>query len=933
MADKTKSQLTALNNANFPNNNSGFITPQKLRDFNQDMIDSMVTDIDSILTGSITVDGTITATHFVGDGSGITGVVSSVPLGTVSGSSQVILQDTTGDLSGSRINGPVSEAVNSVSSSYSTTANFAIRSELADEVQFSGVTDKPTLVSGSSQIDYPLISNIPSGIISSSEQLPSGLVSGSSQVSYPELSNIPSGIVSSSSQVVLEDTTGDLTGSRIEGAVSLSTTSSYALSAEADNVTFDDTQFAYTASNVQIALQRLSANKADISQLTSNVTTFPTDTASDVGGYFALVTSSVDVRYNDPSVDIPTGDITTTGQLVASLITDSYLFLGNPGLVNLSTNGQIRKVAGSGDANFYYEVYTRSGSVETLIATSDNTAPVDSSVYAEFSAAAVLNNGTFTENDRIVLKFYGNRIAGGSDPSYQFQFGGDTPVRTLFPVPASVLVSPWDGEFTGDATITGTLNVTDAFTSSLQEGNIWVGDSSNKNIQTSTSSFAKNNIDNTFTGNQTFNDITVNGTGSFAHINYVTGSATIIGDAFVVLNTDTPTLRYAGLKVIDSGSGGSASLEWDGDTDRWLIVDEQDNSAYLLSGPTGSIGGETLLTDNKLPKSAVGNQLVDSNISDNGTAITLGVGTTITTGNLEFGGTNQVIFNPNGIVESGEVATNNLLTDTIEVNTSTFIAVTSDILSSGAITASFFVGDGSQLTGVVKPSETGSFATLSSNTFVGNQIISGNIEMSEGTVLISRVLDVVDEMATPLMLVDTIEPNTATDIGITANNLIVSGNIQMAPNTAIVGGLFESTGEMATPLFLVDNIEPNNGTAVQFDSSILISGSVSTEVQPLTITSLQTTIDFSETSLFELTLGEGVDTEILASNVGKGQTINVLITQNGTTAGTVSFSSAFLQPDGSTYTPTTTLGGQDILTLMTYNDISKIYVVATNTFV
>jgi len=933
MADKTKSQLTALNDANFPNNNSGFITPQKLRDFNQDMIDSMVTDIDSILTGSITVDGTITATHFVGDGSGITGVVSSVPLGTVSGSSQVILQDTTGDLSGSRINGPVSEAVNSVSSSYSTTANFAIRSELADEVQFSGVTDKPTLVSGSSQIDYPLISNIPSGIISSSEQLPSGLVSGSSQVSYTELSNIPSGIVSSSSQVVLEDTTGDLTGSRIEGAVSLSTTSSYALSAEADNVTFDDTQFAYTASNVQIALQRLSANKADISQLTSNVTTFPTDTASDVGGYFALVTSSVDVRYNDPSVDIPTGDITTTGQLVASLITDSYLFLGNPGLVNLSTNGQIRKVAGSGDANFYYEVYTRSGSVETLIATSDNTAPVDSSVYAEFSAAAVLNNGTFTENDRIVLKFYGNRIAGGSDPSYQFQFGGDTPVRTLFPVPASVLVSPWDGEFTGDATITGTLNVTDAFTSSLQEGNIWVGDSSNKNIQTSTSSFAKNNIDNTFTGNQTFNDITVNGTGSFAHINYVTGSATIIGDAFVVLNTDTPTLRYAGLKVIDSGSGGSASLEWDGDTDRWLIVDEQDNSAYLLSGPTGSIGGETLLTDNKLPKSAVGNQLVDSNISDNGTAITLGVGTTITTGNLEFGGTNQVIFNPNGIVESGEVATNNLLTDTIEVNTSTFIAVTSDILSSGAITASFFVGDGSQLTGVVKPSETGSFATLSSNTFVGNQIISGNIEMSEGTVLISRVLDVVDEMATPLMLVDIIEPNTATDIGITANNLIVSGNIQMAPNTAIVGGLFESTGEMATPLFLVDNIEPNNGTAVQFDSSILISGSVSTEVQPLTITSLQTTIDFSETSLFELTLGEGVDTEILASNVGKGQTINVLITQNGTTAGTVSFSSAFLQPDGSTYTPTTTLGGQDILTLMTYNDISKIYVVATNTFV
>ena len=335
MADKTKEQLSALNDANFPNNNSGFITPQKLRDFNQDMIDSMVTDIDSILTGSITVDGTITATEFVGDGSGITGVVSEVPQGTVSGSSQL-------------------------------TSSYDERYTLSGSVQ----PLPEGLISGSSQIDYPLISNIPSGIISSSEQLPGGLVSGSSQVdyplisnipsgivsgstqvSYPELSNIPSGIVSSSSQVILQDTTGDLSGSRIDGTVSLSTTSSYALSAEADNVTFDDTPFAYTASNVQIALQKLSDNKADISQLTSNVTTFPTNTASDVSGYFALVTSSVDVRYNDTAVDIPTGTISGSNQLIASLVTDSALFTGNPGIVNLTTLGQVRRTGGGNNSS------------------------------------------------------------------------------------------------------------------------------------------------------------------------------------------------------------------------------------------------------------------------------------------------------------------------------------------------------------------------------------------------------------------------------------------------------------------------------------------------------------------------------------------------------------------------------------------------------
>jgi hypothetical protein len=132
----------------------------------------------------------------------------------------------------------------------------------ADAVAYANVTGKPTLVSGSSQVSYPDLSNIPSGIISSSAQidtlfnidglvsgaaqvtpllptgvvsgssqvdadsitnfdsnvkakldadgvlsgslqaqLPTGVVSGSSQVSYPSVSNIPAGIVSGSSQL------------------------------------------------------------------------------------------------------------------------------------------------------------------------------------------------------------------------------------------------------------------------------------------------------------------------------------------------------------------------------------------------------------------------------------------------------------------------------------------------------------------------------------------------------------------------------------------------------------------------------------------------------------------------------------------------------------------------------------------------------------
>ena len=60
----------------------------------------------------------------------------------------------------------------------------------ASYVEYSGVANKPTLVSGSSQITYSGLTGIPSGIIS-----------GSSQVTFLGLSSIPSGIVSGSGQV------------------------------------------------------------------------------------------------------------------------------------------------------------------------------------------------------------------------------------------------------------------------------------------------------------------------------------------------------------------------------------------------------------------------------------------------------------------------------------------------------------------------------------------------------------------------------------------------------------------------------------------------------------------------------------------------------------------------------------------------------------
>jgi hypothetical protein len=195
-----------------------------------------------------------------------------------------------------------------------------------------------------------------------------------------------------------------------------------------------------------------------LNDLPSNLILYATTVASDIPTYVKLVSSITDIDYNTVAVDVSTGSITTTNQFISSLITLPNLIVGNPGVINISTIGNIRRTAGTGDAEFYFEVYKRTiGGVETLITTSGSTPPVFNGTYAEFSATALWNDGIFLATDRIVLKFYGSKIGGGSNPTYDFQFGGITPVRSLVPIPLTV--SPFITlDEVADVTITTPVN-------------------------------------------------------------------------------------------------------------------------------------------------------------------------------------------------------------------------------------------------------------------------------------------------------------------------------------------------------------------------------------------------------------------------------------------------------------------------------------------
>ena len=177
-----------------------------------------------------------------------------------------------------------------------------------------------------------------------------------------------------------------------------------------------------------------------LEDLPSNLTLYATNVASDIPTYYKLVTTITDPSYNTTPVNIPTGAITTTGQLIAILATSANIIVGNPGIFNITTIGNIQKLSGTGNAEFYFEVWQRTlAGVETLITVSSSTLPVLNSGYAEFSASALWNNGSFLSTDRIVLKYYADRIVTGSDPTYQFQFGGLSPVRSLVPIPLNVV--------------------------------------------------------------------------------------------------------------------------------------------------------------------------------------------------------------------------------------------------------------------------------------------------------------------------------------------------------------------------------------------------------------------------------------------------------------------------------------------------------------
>jgi len=123
-------------------------------------------------------------------------------------------------------------------------------------------------------------------------------------------------------------------------------------------------------------------------------------------------------------------------------------------------------------------------------------------------------------------------------------------------------------------------------------------------------------------------NLVVQGSSSLQNI---TASAVSIGTNRILLNTDTPAVRYAGISVFDSGSTNvTASLFYDGLTNNWKFEHNDtgtNDASIVLFGPLGSgIDNAPTLTGNFLTKvedNGHGHHLTTSSVEDTGTKVTI----------------------------------------------------------------------------------------------------------------------------------------------------------------------------------------------------------------------------------------------------------------------------------------------------------------------
>lgn len=678
----------------------------------------------------------------------------------------------------------------------------------------------------------------------------------------------------------------------------LATTASYAVVAgSAISASFSTT--AATATSASYALTASYALNATVTVNTSsllvtasaaqNVVTF---TKGD-GSTFPVTIAT------GSAVTVNTGSLMVTGSVSSNTLTFTK---GDGSTFNLTVN------TGSAAASAF--PYTGSALITGSLGVTGSVSISGSlSVSGSIGGNVIGNNtDTFTGSNpvrQIVTLTQAEYNALGSPNVNTFYIISDS-----VPFATGSFATTGSNVFVGSQIVTGSVTATTGFIGNL----------------TGTASGIASGLNITASNLLVTNNLTVNGTASIAVLNYVTGSATYIGDSFIVVNTDLPAQRYAGLAVFDSGSSPqiSASLEWDGLNDYWLLKEETGNTSVILTGPTGSKGSEILPTVNKIQKGLGSNYIGDSSITDTGTLVTINSGTTIT-GSVNITGSVTMV---NGA---------DLITHHVKAPAVNGV----EIQNNGAGVVALFGAGGSLGTTF--------YGQINGTTFVGTASLATSASYAAtASYVATPTLQAVTTAGATTNVAVTINNTASADYWMVdtkpfaklSSSTIIAGRVDGADEDLVIAGRnFNGT----TPsIYMTDNLFIYNEVAHEFTGSVglnstltvkgattlqddtIISGSLRGAISTLSITSNTASLDCSANNFFTLTLVSGSNTYINPSNINNGQTINLRVTQANPGNGTVSFPSSVKQVSGSAYVPTAGAGPVDIVTFISF-DASSLF--------
>ena len=511
------------------------------------------------------------------------------------------------------------------------------------------------VVSGSSQITYASISSIPAGIVSGSSQIfgGSGLVSSSAQITYASISSIPAGIVSGSAQVTPLLPTGVISGSAqtvsslsgqdvrfgiisgsnlnvtgnvnidgnltLGGTITIGDTTSDNLVVNADLssslIPNDDNAFdlgstskryrAVYATNINGAINANNGVVSGSSQITyANISSIP---AGIVSGSSQL---------NSTTINLATlTNVTASGSFSGSFKGDGSLLTGIASTLAFSGS------TGNDTLNLKTEALLVTGSNSISAAVTNNTITItaDNATTSAKGVASFSSTNFDVTSGNVAIKANGvtaatlNSNVAGTGLSLD---GGDNSLKVSYGATAGTSVEG-NTSLTVQGT-TGEIEVTGGSVTLGNGGTVTIGLPDNVTISGSLQ--AKGDVT---LGTSVSSSVTIKGNLFVQGTTTTIDSTTIsLGDNIIELNGSGTA--NGGLLVRDTTgvSTTSGSFLWDTTNDYWKAgkLGSEKEVARFTTTPTSAsvqvIGANGLL--------------VNSQITDNGSLVTIGTDLSIT---------------------------------------------------------------------------------------------------------------------------------------------------------------------------------------------------------------------------------------------------------------------------------------------------------------